>query len=910
MKNKMEELEIIIFQEDVQIIIITETWVRKQEEKYYNFKNFKSVYATREKTGGGVGIFIKNSYNFEILEKIESDFSYISIKMKIFNLIICAVYKSPSIKNNFFMNFLDEKLENLTTLNMECLLIGDININVLDETNDTKRLLDIYHSNNFKLCNNKISTRDTTSNKSLLDHVLSNYVNNIKINFKMSPISDHKIQILDIPTKIKKNIPKYENFTINKFHIEKLRNELSILDCRKHSFEDINEYYDSIIETFEKSMYKITIKRKNNSKPWFTEEISNYMKIRDKLYEKKKKYPNNINYVDEYGYYNKKVKKLIRETKQNFYKKTFNNSNNKCIWKHLNFLLTSKSKDNISSIPNLFVNNKIIEDQQLICEEMNYHFTSIGPKLSAQILDKNRMEEELNSKSIFLDENEIIDQDIKEIIDNLDINKASGYDNITVKIIKTVKIQLVPIIKYLVKLSLRTSKFPEKMKYAKVSPIFKNGDKSNPNNYRPISVLPVLSKILEKIINKKLSYFLENKNLLFNNQYGFRKSRDSEVAAMDVITNIQLNLDNNKKCGIVSLDLCKAFDTVNHDILLIKLFEIGIRGNIYRWFENYIKNRKQYIKLGNNVSSYMKITCGVPQGSILGPTLFLIYINSLSKLKLNGEIKLFADDTTIVYFANSITEIYSYIQDDLKIIFNWLESYKLTLNFSKSSFMYISKKKININKNPIIFNGKKLNYKNNIKFLGLFIDENLSWRKHIEHIRNCISPLIGILFKIRNYVPLKYLKFIYYALVHSKMQYLISIWGSANLTVLQPLKKLQNKIIKCIHKLPYLEPTINLYKPKGYFDIVNLYNLRICIFIHSLILKEKYSSIKFQKVNDLHTHETRQNNLLKTAKVKSNVGKKSLLYSGFQIYNKLPKKIKEIKKIIVFKNNLKKHFLK
>lgn len=910
MKNKMDELEILIYEEHVEIIVIAETWVKKQEQKYYNFKNFTSFFVTRKKIGGGLGIFVKTNINAEIVEKIENELSYITLKIKPYNFILCAIYKPPSIKNKDFMRFLDQKLENVTNMNLECFCIGDVNINILEDNNETKSLMDIYHSNSFKLCNTNISTRDTKNSSTLIDHVITNSVKDIKIKFIDSPLSDHKIQVINVSIKSNQPNSRHEHISINKFNIEQLKNELFILDQRKFVFQNVNAYYDTIINIFKKCSYTVLIKQKRNSKPWFNEELTRLIKKRDIYYRKKKKYQHNKDFANIYNFYNKLVKKNIRLAKQYYYKEQFENTDQKKIWENLNLLLTAKTKSYKPNIDYLEINNNKIESEKMICEEMNNHFINVGPKLSNQIPFTKKPEEERNPKSFYLDENEITNEDIEEIIDNLNPRKACGFDNITIKVIKTVKIELLPILKHLVKLSFQTSTFPQQMKLAKVSPIFKNNKTNDPNNYRPISVLPTFSKILEKIMNNKLVNFLEKQKLFSNNQYGFRKSRDTEAAAIDLITDIRSNLDQNKKCAILSLDLCKAFDTVNHDILIGKLFDIGIRGKINCWFESYLKERKQFVKIGNSRSSSKIITCGVPQGSILGPVLFLIYINSMPKLKLKGTIKLFADDTTIVYFADSITEIRCNITYDLEILYNWLQSHKLTLNLNKSSYMFINKQQTNEKFNCITLNNRTIVYTKTIKFLGLHIDENLNWRKHIEYLRKYISPLIGILFKIRNCIPLKFLKNIYFSLVHSKIQYLISIWGSTNNIILKPLNILQNKIIKCIHRLPYLEPTINLYKPLGYFDINNLYKLKTCIFIHSLILREKNSNIQINMVNDLHTYNTRQIKLLQTIPIKSNFGMRSLMYIGIKIYNKLPTNIKEIKKISLFKIHLKRHFLK
>lgn len=225
------------------------------------------------------------------------------------------------------------------------------------------------------------------------------------------------------------------------------------------------------------------------------------------------------------------------------------------------------------------------------------------------------------------------------------------------------------------------------------------------------------------------------------------------------------------------------------------LYNIGVRGKSFQWFQSYLNNRKQFFQINNEYSTQQLITCGVPQGSVLGPILFLIYINSISNLKLKVNIKLFADDTTIIYYGEDIPKIYTDIQYDLKIISIWLQSYKLSLNYEKSKFMFITKNQLNDNfLTTIKFNNREIKYSKTIKFLGLHLDENLSWKKHIEHLRKYIAPIIGILYKARNYIRLRHLKNIYFSLIYSKLQYLNPVWGTVSISTLKPLKTLQNKM--------------------------------------------------------------------------------------------------------------------
>lgn len=357
---------------------------------------------------------------------------------------------------------------------------------------------------------------------------------------------------------------------------------------------------------------------------------------------------------------------------------------------------------------------------------------------------------------------------------------------------------------------------------------------------------------------------------------------------------------------IISLDLCKAFDTVDHQILLNKMYDIGIRGSAYNWFHDYLSNRHQFVYSNNKSSTYKKIICGVPQGSVLAPSLFLIYINSICSLKLKGIIKLFADDTTIFYNGKNLSEIRSNMISDLDLIYDWLKFNKLSLNISKSSFMFISKQNLTVDKDPIIINGNKINYSNCIKFLGLYIDEQLTWKIHINKIKEKIIPYVGILSKVRHYLPLKYLKLIYYSFIYSHLQYLASVWTTACNCHLNQLKTVQNKAIKFIFKLPFLEPTANLYRPKRLLDINNLYKYKICCYIHSVIYKKKHSNITFTR-NNLNTHNTRHNsnNNLFVKSVKSNFARKSVYFQGIKTFDNLPENLKLITNIVKFKLELK-----
>ena len=292
LKNKMEEVEIMINEEKIDVMVVSETWVTKNETKYYNFKMYNSVYATRKKRGGGLGIFINKKISFEVLEKCENTYSYISIKIHSPEVYLCGLYKPPSVKPKTFFEFLEEKLENLNKIGHDCFVLGDININIFKNNEITKQLLDVYTSNNFKMGNKITATRKTKNTSTLIDHIITNTNKKIKLNLKVSPLSDHLLQFLEILNENNTtNTTKYKQIYVTKYNTEKLKMKLNNLNLIKHLFEKPNELYEAIIDSFSLCSSIEVLKIKRNSEVWFNQELYKLIKQRNNLYEKTKKYP-------------------------------------------------------------------------------------------------------------------------------------------------------------------------------------------------------------------------------------------------------------------------------------------------------------------------------------------------------------------------------------------------------------------------------------------------------------------------------------------------------------------------------------------------------------------------------------------------------------------------------------------
>ena len=300
-------------------------------------------------------------------------------------------------------------------------------------------------------------------------------------------------------------------------------------------------------------------------------------------------------------------------------------------------------------------------------------------------------------------------------------------------------------------MSLLTGEYPDLLKVVKVIPIHKGGSTQEVNNYRPISLLSIFDKIIEKLMHKKLYTFLECNNILFCNQFGFRKNNSTIYALAQITEMIKVSIDIGKfGCGIF-IDLRKAFDTVNHEILLTKLEHYGIRDNLLNWFMSYLSNRKQYVSINGLSSEPLEINCGVPQGSVLGPLLFLLYINDLPNISNVLDFYLFADDTNIYYESDSLQELEKTINKELQKLYLWLNVNRLSLNIDKTNYIifhpYNKPMKEHI---TIKINKKAIKEKEFIKYLGVFIDSTLSWKHQISTISKKISRSIGIMHIMHN----------------------------------------------------------------------------------------------------------------------------------------------------------------
>ena len=473
-------------------------------------------------------------------------------------------------------------------------------------------------------------------------------------------------------------------------------------------------------------------------------------------------------------------------------------------------------------------------ESKLICQEFASHFSSVGKKFAEKIDSSAKSVNYYTNKlkgtnsSIFFFPATY--RGLEKIIDSMPCKNSSGHDQVSNKLLKEIKKPLLEPLLMLINKSLSEGWFPTEMKKADVVPLHKGKRVDLVSNYRPISLLLTISKILEKIVYKRTYQFLDSNSLLFKSQYGFRTKHSCEHAVEELISNVLKNNENSKYTVAIYLDLSKAFDTISHNVLLQKLNKYGIRGKAHNWFKHYLENRYMRCKCTagdppqSEYSSYYELEYGAPQGSCLGPLLFMIFVNDLYLNLDHCQCILFADDTTIYLGHRDLRYLKWCIESDLENIATWFKANKLTLNIDKTVGMLFSPQKKESNL-EIKINGKEIPMVKTTQFLGLWIDSEINWNAQLNNLLLKLQRNMYMLKVSKNLLVSNCKKMLYYAQFFSHLTYGMILWGPMiNSTAVNKLQKLQNNCMKLVfNKMP----TWTELNKKGILSIKQLIKLEL-----------------------------------------------------------------------------------
>jgi Reverse transcriptase (RNA-dependent DNA polymerase) len=609
-----------------------------------------------------------------------------------------------------------------------------------------------------------------------------------------------------------------------------------------------------------------------------------------------------------YVKYRNKLNILIRKTEKDFYSSKFKAAvgNMKDTWKIISSCLKSKTKPPLTD--SFVINGKNTENIQEIVNGFNNYFSNVGLHLASSI-PKSNVDHASFLKTPKVNSFSFSPTDPLEIMRlALEIkNKSSyGYDDIPVSIMKL----SVPCIAYplsiLINSSFSTGIFPDALKIGKLCPVFKAGDKSLFSNYRPISVLPSFSKIYEKSIHARLASYLEANDILFDYQFGFRKKHSTYMAITNLYDKISNAVDKNEFVIAIFIDLAKAFDTIDFNILYDKLSYYGIRGIALDLFKSYLTDRCQFVHSSGSSSDMQNITYGVPQGSILGPLLFILYINDIAHCSMILQPFLFADDTTLLNSDKDFDKLINVTNIELVKLSNWFRANKLSLNVNKTNYILFGSKHLpdpttyRVTLNEICL--ERVTY---TKFLGIYIDDKLNWSEHINYICIKVSRGLGIIKRLKPIFPPNILTTLYHTLIYPYLNYCCIVWGSAYSNTLNDIEILQNRAVRIITNSPYRSSACPLFKQLNLLQVTDLYSFQVILFMYQVYHKNlPHSCLHFFVQNDI-THNTRRSNYFKLFSYRTNIRKKSISIAGPTLWNKIPNELQNSRNVNTFKFMLK-----
>lgn len=902
---------------NIDVLVLTETWF--VDGLCWELQGYVGHHVVRaDRGGGGVSVFIRSDLQCTLntnLTSICDSYEICAVEVipdadnRVNNLTILGTYRPPTGSIILFTEHLETVFTTMS--NRSVVLCGDINVDLLDQS--SADIFNSFYSYNFLPFIN-LATRITETTAKCLDQIWYNKLNVSFAGAIISDITDHYPVFVILEMVNTKNPVTIQFRDHSEDNMSKLYSDMQsvrdvyFVECASMSVSDKCSWFiERLWVAYSRACPKKTktLSVKKLLKPWINNEIRRMVNYKHHLFKEYKSH--NIPF-EEYNRYKNNLNSKLRKSKRAYYMYKFNNcrNNQKQTWKTINNLL-SKVKSKPNNVTLLDEHGVEAHNSDSVANIFCSHYSTIADKLDTDIPRTTTDPLSFMPDPVTTDfsPSPATDDEVIKVIDDLK-DKPCNVNNIPICIFKRNAIHIAPVISDIFNTSLIEGTFPTALKLARIIPIHKGKDRKLVNNYRPISLLPIISKLLEKIFKIKANAFINDNNILYSGQYGFRRGCSTTDAILHYVNDCTTALDSRLYTITIFLDFSKAFDTVNKDIMLGKLDRLGFRNVTNDFLRSYLTDRRMYVSINGCESTTKTTNIGLPQGSVSSPWLFSLYINDMHRTSTKFKFIHFADDTTIYMSGKDLTRLCEDVCHELTVIDDWLKANRLSLNIDKTCYMIHTHNRFDVHDCDIRIRDTPIKYVKTTKFLGLTIDDRLNYNEHVSILCKTLSKTKGLLYKLSFYVPRSIIRKMYYALFYSRMSYSISVWGGGNITNINKISQINRSAINTFNSNVPVHGKTPLSSKAFYKQNC------LCLF-HKYLhdVEFLYFNSLIKELVPSHNRETRfvQSFNFSYPAIFKTVSQHQFLFNAIKLWNSLPLYLKTISCNKKFKYSLKLHLI-